>query len=110
MECLDNIIVLNKRHLKRTLTRYFDYYHRWRTHLSLNMDAPEHRPVQPLELGEVLRFFRHRQTAATLRAPCVVARSCQSNKTNLSLAIQLRLKLLDLTIPDAWPVLVLASH
>ncbi len=55
-ECLDNIIVLNKRHLKRTLTSYFDYYHRWRTHLSLDMDAPEHRPVQPPELGEVLEF------------------------------------------------------
>ncbi len=55
-ECLDNIIVLNKKHLKRTLTSYFDYYHRWRTHLSLDMDAPEHRPVQPPELGEVLEF------------------------------------------------------
>jgi transposase InsO family protein len=55
-ECLDNIIVLNKKHLKRTLTSYFDYYHRWRTHLSLDMDAPEHRPVQPSELGEVLEF------------------------------------------------------
>jgi putative transposase len=55
-ECLDSVIVLNKRHLKRTLTSYFDYYHRWRTHLSLDMDAPEHRPVQPPELGEVLEF------------------------------------------------------
>ncbi len=55
-ECLDNIIVLNKRHLKRTLASYFDYYHRWRTHLSLDMDAPEHRPVQPPGLGEVTEF------------------------------------------------------
>ncbi len=55
-ECLDHIIVLNKRHLKRTLASYFDYYHRWRTHLSLDMDAPEHRPVQPPGLGEVVEF------------------------------------------------------
>ena len=55
-ECLDNIIVLNKRHLKRTLASYFDYYHRWRTHLSLDMDAPEHRPVQPPGLGKVIEF------------------------------------------------------
>ena len=34
-ECLDNTIALNKRHLKRTHTSYFDYVHRWRTHLSL---------------------------------------------------------------------------
>ena len=55
-ECLDHIIVLNKRHLKRTLASYFDYYHRWRTHLSLDMDAPEYRPVQPPELGKVVEF------------------------------------------------------
>jgi len=55
-ECLDNIIVLNKRHLKRTLVSYFDYYHHWRTHLSLDMDSPEHRPVQAPELGKVVEF------------------------------------------------------
>ena len=30
---LDHVIVLNERHLKRILNRYFCYYHRWRTHL-----------------------------------------------------------------------------
>jgi hypothetical protein len=29
------------------------YYHTWRTHLSLDMDAPESRLVQPPELGPV---------------------------------------------------------
>ena len=42
---LNHVIVLNERHLKRILTRYFDYYHRWRTHLSLGMGNPESRPV-----------------------------------------------------------------
>jgi len=37
-ECLDHIIVLNARHLRRILGRYFDYYHRTRTHLSLVKD------------------------------------------------------------------------
>ena len=55
-ECLDNIIVLNKRHLNETLASYFDYYHRWCTHLSLNMDAQEHRAVQPPGLGKVVEF------------------------------------------------------
>jgi putative transposase len=34
-DCLDHVIVLNEGHLKRILISYFDYYHRWRTHLSL---------------------------------------------------------------------------
>jgi hypothetical protein len=46
--------VLNDRHLKPTLTRYFNYYHRWRTHLSLEMDSPESRSVQPPAVGPSL--------------------------------------------------------
>ena len=34
-DCPDHVVVLNERHLKRILTGYFGYYHRWRTHLSL---------------------------------------------------------------------------
>ena len=34
-ECLDHVIVLSERHLRRVLTGYFAYYHRARTHLSL---------------------------------------------------------------------------
>ena len=30
------------------------YYHRWRTHLSLAMDCPEARPVQPLQQAKVI--------------------------------------------------------
>ena len=55
-ECLNHVIVMNERHLKRILSGYFDYYHRWRTHLSLNMDCPEPRPIQPPEQGNVFEF------------------------------------------------------
>ena len=55
-DCLDHVIVLNDRHLKGILTRYFGYYHRWRTHLSLGMDSPESRSVQPPALGTVVQF------------------------------------------------------
>ncbi|MCZ6839690.1 MAG: hypothetical protein O7G13_10485 [Alphaproteobacteria bacterium] len=34
-ECLDHLIVIDERHLRRRLASYFDYYHRSRTHLSL---------------------------------------------------------------------------
>jgi putative transposase len=47
---------LNDRHLKRVLTSYFNYYHHWRTHLSLGMDSPETRPVQSPFLGKVVQF------------------------------------------------------
>ena len=53
-ECLDHIVVLNERHLKRLLTEYMSYYHRFRTHLSLAMDCPEPRPVEPPECGEMV--------------------------------------------------------
>ena len=39
-ECLDHVIVLNERSLQRHLQRYIAYYHDWRTHLSLDKDAP----------------------------------------------------------------------
>jgi transposase InsO family protein len=52
-DALDHVIVLNERHLRRVLRTYVDYYHRWRTHLSLEMDAPESRTVQLPELGPV---------------------------------------------------------
>src|SRR3954463_7380016 len=34
-ECLNHYVILNARHLKRTLSYYFRYYHESRTHLSL---------------------------------------------------------------------------
>ena len=40
-ECLDNVVVLSQRHLRRILTAYFEHYHRWRCHQGLNMDCPE---------------------------------------------------------------------
>jgi transposase InsO family protein len=55
-DALDHVIVLNERHLRRVLRTYVDYYHHWRTHLSLEMDAPESRPVQPPELGPVRKW------------------------------------------------------
>jgi putative transposase len=38
-ECLDHVIVWNE----GSLRRYLGHYHEWRTHLSLDKDAPVHR-------------------------------------------------------------------
>ena len=53
-ECLDHVVIFHERHLQRILTSYFAYYHRWRTHLSLAMDCPEPRPVEPPGVGAVI--------------------------------------------------------
>ncbi|MGH8067525.1 MAG: integrase core domain-containing protein [Candidatus Entotheonellia bacterium] len=53
-ECLDHVVVLNERHLTRVLQVYLAYYHRWRTHLALDMDCPEPRPVHSPEHGKVI--------------------------------------------------------
>src|SRR6266576_2095758 len=53
-ECLDHMIWIHETSLRRTLTSYFDYYHRWRTHLSLGKDAPEPRAIHPPEMGSVV--------------------------------------------------------
>jgi transposase InsO family protein len=45
-ECLNHVIVLGERHLRRTLARYFAYYHQARTHLALDKDAPHARPIE----------------------------------------------------------------
>ena len=54
--CLNQVMVLSEGHLRRLLASYFQYYHRWRTHLSLAMDSPDTRPVQPPEQGAVVAF------------------------------------------------------
>jgi putative transposase len=52
-ECLDHVIVLHEHHLRRLLTGYFQYYHRWRTHRALDMDCPLPRLVQRREVGPI---------------------------------------------------------
>ena len=55
-ECLDDIIVLDERHLRRVLQSYVHYYHTWRTHRSLAMDAPEPRAIEPPAIGPVRKL------------------------------------------------------
>jgi transposase InsO family protein len=53
-ECLDHIVIFNERHLRRVLSSYVDYYQRTRTHLSLDKDCPDSRPVMPPRIGKVV--------------------------------------------------------
>jgi putative transposase len=49
-----HIVIFNERHLCRVLSSYVDYYQRTRTHLSLDKDRPDARPIQPPNSGKVI--------------------------------------------------------
>ncbi len=66
-DCLDHVIVLNEQHLRRIMKEYFLYYHRSRTHLSLDKDCPEPRAVETPKMGKVIALpqvggLHHRYT------------------------------------------------
>lgn len=53
---LNHVVVLNERHLRRLLSRYFAYYHEWRLHRSLDLDAPSRRSERPAKPNNVVEF------------------------------------------------------
>ncbi|NLV44190.1 MAG: transposase family protein [Candidatus Hydrogenedentes bacterium] len=53
-ECLDHVIVFGENHLRRIIGDYVAYYNGSRTHLSLDMDSPDMRPVQMPDQGKVI--------------------------------------------------------
>ena len=57
-ECLNHLIVLGERHLRRILQSYVDYYNETRTHLSLDKDAPSKRPIQLPDQGKIIELKR----------------------------------------------------
>ena len=62
-ECLNHFIILNSRHLKKTLVAYFHEYHRSRPHLAVSKQCPIERQV--MEDGAIVAIaevggLRHR--------------------------------------------------
>jgi transposase InsO family protein len=55
-ECLNHVLVLGERHLRRILTRYIVYYHQARTHLALDKDAPDLRPIALPAIGKIVQL------------------------------------------------------
>jgi len=64
-ECLDKVIILNERHLRRTLSEYVTYYNTRRPHQGLKQDSPfgipstsPHGPVRCRHvLGGIIRDY-----------------------------------------------------
>jgi transposase InsO family protein len=57
-ECLDHVIALNDRQLKRVLKSYLAYYNQTRTHLALDKDAPKPRSPANTNDGPIVRAGR----------------------------------------------------
>jgi transposase InsO family protein len=57
-DCLDHLVAINERQLRRVIRSYVDYYHEDRTHLGLKKDVPEERPVEAREMGKVVAIPR----------------------------------------------------
>jgi putative transposase len=55
-ECLDHVVIFNEHHLRRVLSTYFQYYHKTRTHLSLDKDCPETRHINSPTAGKIVAF------------------------------------------------------
>jgi len=47
-----------ERHLRRVLSSYVDYYQGTRTHLSLDKDCPDPRPIMPRRIGKVVAIAK----------------------------------------------------
>ena len=79
------------------LAGYFQYYHGARTHLALEKDSPEPRPIQPPEMGRVVGVPQvgglHHATneeppePPETRAPCRRFRSCYLCRTALNCSL-----------------------
>ena len=53
-ECLDHLIVINERQLRRILRQCFAYYNEVRPHQSLDRNAPVAREVEPPAKGKII--------------------------------------------------------
>jgi hypothetical protein len=89
-ECLNHVLVLGERHLRRILTRYFSYYHQARTHLALDKDAPDIRPIALPARGRSWSFPKS--------AGCTIATSVRLRSTGSSLFLSLG------PVQSDWPL------
>ncbi|WP_443068889.1 integrase core domain-containing protein [Streptomyces sp. NBC_01361] len=66
-ELLDRTLILNERHLRRTLTRYLEHYNGHRPHRALNQLCPSQAEAGPPRPIDLVEHLVHR--TATLGGP-----------------------------------------
>ena len=57
-ECLDWLLILNRRHLERVLRVYVDHYNRERPHRALELRPPDPGKPPQIDRGEIHRRDR----------------------------------------------------
>jgi putative transposase len=57
-ECLDRILIINRRHLEHVLRLYTAHYNRHRPHRSLSLNPPDEQPAAPVRLP-ARRIHKH---------------------------------------------------
>ncbi len=57
-ECLDWLLILNRRHLERVLRTYVHHYNTQRPHRALKLQPPQPRKPKPVSTGEICRHDR----------------------------------------------------
>ncbi len=72
-DCLNHVVAINESELRRVIRLYVAYYHQNRTHLGLEKDTPEERPIESHEMGKVVAIPRvgglhHRYSREQARA------------------------------------------
>ncbi len=72
-DCLNHVVAINESQLRRVIRLYVAYYHQNRTHLGLEKDTPEERPIESREMGKVVAIPRvgglhHRYSREQARA------------------------------------------
>ena len=57
-DCLDHVIAINERQLRRVIGSYVDYFHDDRTHLGLKKDTPARREAETAGTGNIVALPR----------------------------------------------------
>ncbi len=65
-ECLDRILITNRRHLQQVLTEYIDHFNRHRPHRSLNQRPPDGGPASDGR-SATIRIQRHDRLGGLIR-------------------------------------------
>ena len=84
-ECLDHLIVINERQLRRILREYFAYYNEVRPHQSLDRNAPMAREVEPPAKGKIISLP---QVGGCIIATCGQRKSNWTHRSGTELPVQ----------------------
>jgi putative transposase len=73
-ECLDWILIANRRHLRHVLREFVDHYNRHRPHRALGLEPPEpDQPTRPLATSRATAIRRHDRLGGLIHEYAIAA-------------------------------------